>query len=118
MARQDTGPHFIEARARGLDVIRAFQPRQPVMSLAAVAAAAGLARPTARRMLLTLADLGYVRAVDGGFELTPRVLDLGMSYVLSNGLWEIARPHLEALVAQTHESSSISQLDGSALVHV
>jgi hypothetical protein len=27
------------------------------------------------------------------------VLDLGMSYVLSRGLWEIARPHMEQLVA-------------------
>jgi IclR family transcriptional regulator, pca regulon regulatory protein len=118
MARQDTSPDFIEALARGLDVIRAFQPGQPVMTLAAVAAAAGLARPTARRMLLTLQELGYVRSAGGGFELTPRVLDLGMSYVLSRGLWEVARPHMEALVAQTHESSSIAQLDGSDIVYV
>jgi IclR family pca regulon transcriptional regulator len=118
MARQDTSPDFIEALARGLDVITAFQPGQPVMTLASVAAAAGLARPTARRMLLTLQELGYVRAADGGFELTPRVLDLGMSYVLSRGLWEVARPHMEALVAQTHESSSIAQLDGSDIVYV
>ena len=118
MARRDTGPDFIEALARGLDVIRAFRPRQPIMSLAAVAAATGLARPTARRILLTLAELGYVRPADGGFELTPRVLDLGMSYVLSRNLWEIARPHMEALVARTHESSSIAQLDGSDIVYV
>jgi IclR family pca regulon transcriptional regulator len=118
MARQDTSPDFIEALARGLEVIRAFQPGQPVMTLASVAAAAGLARPTARRMLLTLQELGYVRAADGGFELTPRVLDLGMSYVLSRGLWEVARPHMEALVGQTHESSSIAQLDGSDIVYV
>jgi IclR family pca regulon transcriptional regulator len=118
MARRDTSPDFIEALARGLDVIKAFQPGQPARTLASVAAAAGLARPTARRMLLTLQHLGYVRAADGGFELTPRVLDLGMSYVLSRGLWEVARPHLEALVAQTHESSSIAQLDGSDIVYV
>ena len=118
MARQDTGPDFIEALARGLDVIRAFQPRQPVMSLAAVAGATGLARPTARRILLTLADLGYVRGVDGGFELTARVLELGMTYVLSHNLWEVARPHMEALVARTRESSSIAQLDGSDIVYV
>jgi IclR family pca regulon transcriptional regulator len=118
MAREGTGPDFIEALARGLDVIRAFQPRQPVMSLAAVAGAAGLARPTARRMLLTLEELGYVRAVPGGFELTPRVLELGMSYVLSRSLWDVARPHLEALVARTHESSSIAQLDGADIVYV
>ena len=126
MPRGDTGegsgrrvaPDFIEALARGLDVIRAFGPRQPVMSLAAVAAATGLARPTARRILLTLAELGYVRAADGGFELTPRVLELGMSYVLSRNLWEVARPHMEALVARTHESSSIAQLDGPDIVYV
>lgn len=118
MARRDTGPDFIEALARGLDVIRAFRPRQPIMSLAAVATATGLARPTARRILLTLTELGYVRPADAGFELTPRVLDLGMSYVLSRNLWEVARPHMEALVARTHESSSIAQLDGSDIVYV
>jgi IclR family pca regulon transcriptional regulator len=118
MAGRNSSPDFIEALARGLDVIRAFQPRQPVMTLAAVAGAAGLARPTARRMLLTLQELGYVRAADGGFELTPRVLELGMTYVLSRDLWDVARPHMEALVARTHESSSIAQLDGSDIVYV
>jgi IclR family pca regulon transcriptional regulator len=59
-----------------------------------------------------------VRAVAGGFELTPRLLELGMSYVLSRNLWEVARPHMERLVARTHESSSIAQLDGSDIVYV
>src|SRR5271170_1020172 len=118
VARRDSGPDFVEAIARGLDVIRAFGPRKPVMSLVAVAAAAGLPRPTARRILLTLEELGYVRAAGGGFELTPRVLDLGMSYVLSRGLWEVARPHMEQLVARTRESSSVAQLDGSDIVYV
>ncbi|MGW5260300.1 IclR family transcriptional regulator domain-containing protein [Microbispora sp. NPDC004025] len=118
MARGDTGPDFIEALARGLDVIRAFQPGRPVMSLTEVAAATGLARPTARRILLTLQELGYARPEQGGFALTPRVLELGVSYVRSTGLWEVARPHLERLVAQTRESSSIAQLDGSDIVYV
>jgi IclR family transcriptional regulator, pca regulon regulatory protein len=118
MARRDPSPDFIEALARGLDVIRAFQPRQRAMSLAAVAAATGLARPTARRILLTLEQMGYVRAEGGGFELTPRVLELGMSYVLSRNLWEVARPHMERLVARTRESSSIAQLDGCDIVYV
>jgi IclR family pca regulon transcriptional regulator len=122
VARRDDSPDFIEAIARGLDVIRAFRPGQPVMSLAGVAAASDLPRPTARRILLTLEQLGYVRVASGqsggGYELTPRVLDLGMSYVLSRGLWEVARPHMEALVAQTRESTSIAQLDGSDIVYV
>jgi IclR family pca regulon transcriptional regulator len=117
--RRDDAPDFIEAIARGLDVIRCFSPAQPVMGLSDVAAATGLARPTARRILLTLETLGYVRAVaGGGFALTPRVLELGTTYVQAMGLWDIARPHLEQLVAKTGESSSIAQLDGSDIVYV
>jgi IclR family pca regulon transcriptional regulator len=88
------------------------------MSLTEVAAAAGLARPTARRLLLTLEELGFVRTSGGAFRLTPKVLTLGMAYVGSLGLWDIARPHLESLVAKTGESSSMAQLDGSDIVYV
>jgi len=118
MARRDDDPDFVEAIARGLDVIRAFAPDRPAMSLTEVATAAGLTRPTARRILLTLASLGYVRNDASGFALTPRVLELGMTYVQAIGLWEIARPHMERLVARTGESTSIAQLDGSDIVYV
>ncbi|MFD5569983.1 IclR family transcriptional regulator domain-containing protein [Streptomyces cadmiisoli] len=118
MPREGTGPDFIEALARGLEVIAAFQPRQPVMSLAEVANATGLARPTVRRILLTLAELGYVRQHAGGFALTPRILDLGVAYIQSMGLWDVARPHLERLVERTEQSCSIAQLDGSDVVYV
>ncbi len=118
MAGRGTGPDFVEALARGLDVLRVFDAGRPSMTLTEVAAAAELARPTARRLLLTLAELGYVRTDGASFALTPRVLALGMAYVASTGLWEIARPHLETLVARTHESSSMTQLDGSDIVYV
>jgi DNA-binding transcriptional ArsR family regulator len=81
MPRDGAGPDFIEALARGLDVITAFGAARPAMTLAEVASATGLARPTVRRILLTLAELGYVRTVERGYTLTPRVLDLGVSYV-------------------------------------
>ena len=116
--RSQTGPDFIEALARGLDVIRAFTPARPAMSLSEVAAAAGLARPTARRILLTLEELGYIRADNSTFALTPRVLELGMAYIGATSIWELARPHMEWLVSQTGESSSLAQLDGSDIVYV
>lgn len=118
MPRDGAGPDFIEALARGLEVIAAFRPNQPAMTLAEVAAAANLARPTARRILLTLEELGYVRIAERGYALTPRVLELGVAYVRSTGLWDVARPHLERLVARTNESCSIAQLDGSDIVYV
>jgi IclR family pca regulon transcriptional regulator len=118
MAGRGTGPDFVEALARGLDVLGCFDGRRRRMTLTEIAAATGLARPTARRLLLTLQELGHVRIDDGAFVLTPRVMRLGMAYVGSLGLWEVARPHLEQLVAQTGESSSMAQLDGSDIVYV
>ena len=116
--RRDGNPEFIEALARGLDVLRCFRPGVPAMTLSEIAAATGLARPTARRILITLEQLGYVRSEERGFSLTPRVLDLGMAYVGSLSLWDLAAPHLRALVRQTGESCSVAQLDGSDIVYV
>jgi IclR family transcriptional regulator, pca regulon regulatory protein len=111
-------PDFVEAIERGLDVIRALGGARDGMSLSQVAAATALPRPTARRALVTLELLGYVRAEGRVFRLTPRVLDLGCAYVDSLSLWDIVRPHLEELVARTGESSSMAQLDGSEIVYV
>jgi IclR family pca regulon transcriptional regulator len=118
MAGRGNGPDFVEALARGLDVLGCFDADHRRMSLSDVAAAAGLARPTARRLLLTLEELGFVRSTAGVFELTPKVLSLGTAYIASLGLWDIARPHLEELVGRTGESSSMAQLDGSDIVYV
>jgi IclR family pca regulon transcriptional regulator len=117
MARADN-PDFVEALERGLEVIRALGKAPDGLSLSQVAEAAGLARPTARRALVTLETLGYVRSEERVFRLTPRVLDLGCAYVDSLGLWDVVRPHLQALVQQTGESSSMAQLDGSEIVYV
>jgi len=118
VAGRGEGPDFVEALARGLDILSSFDAGHRRMSLTDVATATGLARPTARRLLLTLQEIGYVRAIGGGFELTPKVIGLGTAYVSSLGLWEVARPHLEALVRRTGESSSMAQLDGSDIVYV
>ena len=118
MAGRGSGPDFVEALARGLDVLTAFGVDRPAMTLSDVSAAAGLARPTARRLLLTLEELGFVRSSGGVFSLTPKVLSLGMAQIGALGLWDIARPHLADLVSATGESSSMAQLDGSDIVYV
>ncbi len=108
---------FVEALARGLDVIAAFGPTALELSVSDVAGRTGLARPTARRLLMTLEQLGYVRSVDGVYSLTTRILRLGTAGIAAQGMWDVARPHLQGLVRRTGESSSMSQLDGSDIVY-
>ena len=110
--------HYVQSLARGLSVISAFGPDTPELSLSDVARATGLTRAAARRFLLTLVDLGHVRQDGKLFRLTPRVLTLGYAYLSSLSLPGIAEPHLEQLVREVHESSSMSVLDGHDIVYV
>jgi IclR family pca regulon transcriptional regulator len=46
------------------------------------------------------------------------VLELGYAYLSSMRLPDVARPHLEALTAAVHESSSVAVLDGGEILYV
>jgi len=109
---------FVQSLDRGLAVIRAFGPDRERLSLSEVARATNLTRAAARRFLLTLVKLGYVRSDGREFSLRPRVLELGYAYLSGLTLPDVAGPHLEELVARLHESSSISILDGQHVVYV
>ena len=117
-AGEARGAHFVQSLERGLAVIRAFDEHNAELTLSDVARSTGLTRAAARRFLLTLADLGYVRTDGRRFTLSPRILALGYAYLSSLSLPEVAEPHLERLVADVHESSSVSVLDGEDVVYV
>lgn len=109
---------FVQSLARGLAVIRAFDAEHPELTLSDVARRAGLTRAAARRFLLTLESLGYVASDARAFRLTPRVLELGFSYLSSLSLPEIVQPHLESLSRQVDESVSAAVLDGPDIVYI
>jgi IclR family pca regulon transcriptional regulator len=117
-AEVERGPDFVQSLERGLAVIQAFTAERPSMTLSEVAVATGVTRAAARRFLITLMSLGYVRSDGRQFSLRPRVLDLGYAYLSSLSLPKVAEPHLEALVAEVNESSSVSVLDGDEIVYV
>ncbi|TQL48497.1 IclR family transcriptional regulator [Homoserinimonas aerilata] len=108
----------VQSLVRGLSVIRAFDAEQPEMTLSDVARKTGLTRATARRFLLTLIEVGYVRTDGKSFALTARVLDLGYSYLSGMSLPDLAQPHLEWLSTAVGESTSASVLDGTDIVYV
>ena len=115
---RERGRQFVQSLERGLDVIRALSLPGPGRTLSDVARDTGLTRASARRFLLTLEELGYVRSDDRRFVLTPRVLELGYAFLSSLTLPQIAQPHLRELVEEVHESSSVSVLDDADVVYV
>jgi IclR family transcriptional regulator, pca regulon regulatory protein len=109
---------YVQSLERGLAVMQVFSREHPRLTLADVARLSGLTRATARRVLLTLEHLGYARSNGRGFELTPKVLDIGYAYLSSLDLAATAEPAMEALVERTHESCSAAVLDGAEIVYV
>lgn len=112
------GDSYVNSFARGLAVIRSFGAATPAQTLSEVAAATGLTRAGARRILLTLQTLGYVEAEGRQFRLTPQILGLGFSYLTALPFWNVAAPVMEDMVAQIHESSSAAVLDRTEIVYV
>lgn len=112
------GDSYVQSFARGLEVIRSFSARAPQQTLSEVAAATGLTRAGARRILLTLQTLGYVRSDGKYYALTPRILELGFAYLSSTPLWNLAEPVMERLSDEVHESCSAAVLEGQDVVYV
>jgi len=109
---------FVQGLQRGFAVIKAFADRAPALTIADVAARTGLTRAVARRYLLTLAELGCVAQNGSQFRLTPRVLDLGFTYLSTLDVADVAQPYMERVVEKLHESCSVSVLDGHECVYV
>lgn len=109
---------FIQSLERGLAVIHSFSRDRRTQTLSEVAQHVGLTRATARRILLTLTELDYVSRNGRGFSLTPKVLDLGYSFLSSFRVVELAQQPMEELVHEVNESSSMSVLDETEIVYV
>jgi IclR family pca regulon transcriptional regulator len=103
--------------SKGLSVIEAFGKGRDRLTIAEVARLSGLDRASARRCLLTLVERRYATNDDRYFELTPRILKLGHSY-LAASLPRLIRPALDALADRLHESCSAAVLDGSEVVYI
>lgn len=109
---------FIRSFARGLAVIEAMG-RSGTHTVATVSVATGLPRTVVRRILLTLCELGFAaESEEKGFRLTPKILNLGMTYLTSLPFWGHAQRVLENLCAQTGESCALAVFDGEEVVFV
>ncbi len=109
---------FVTSLAKGLAVIQAFGPGNARMTLSEVAAETDLSRAGARRLLLTLEALGFVKRSGRYFELSPKVLDLGFAFLASHNFSGVVQHHLEAVTRELQESCSLAVLQDQDVVYV
>ncbi len=114
----DRPDYFVKSTEKTLAVLLAFNGGNPEMTVSQVAAATDQTRASARRFLLTLSDLGYLETNGGNFRLSPRVLDLGASYLSGMTLPKAATIHLESLARELEESAALCVLEGQDILYI
>jgi IclR family pca regulon transcriptional regulator len=111
--------YFVNSVAKGFEVLRAFDSKSSDMTLSDLERKTGINKATVRRFALTLVDLGYLRLLpDNKFQLAPKVLDLGVHFLESLNLPDLALPILESLATKVKESTNMAILDGPEVVYV
>ncbi|GLR84273.1 IclR family transcriptional regulator domain-containing protein [Bradyrhizobium iriomotense] len=109
---------FMTTLAKGLAVLGAFGRQRPTMTLSEAAVVADLSRATARRVLRTLTQLGYVVQDGRTFALSPQILDLGFAYLSTQSWIDRALPLMRELSERLGESCSAAILQGNDIVYV
>lgn len=109
---------FVQAFARGLEVIKTFGSDSAEMTLAEVARRASISRATARRSLQTLETLGYAKTDGSKWRLRPRLLEIGYSYLASVPMWSLVEEHIQGLTRSLGQPATVAVLDQHDIVYV
>jgi IclR family pca regulon transcriptional regulator len=115
-----TEKYISNALIKGLKVLEAFSISRQVLNQGDIAEVLGVTNSASYRVISTLEQAGYIKKVPGkrGYRLSPRVLDLGFTYLGSLNIVEIAKPHVDALRDETNLSVHLSVLEGHEIVYI
>jgi len=114
--KEDGGERYsVPALARGMKILEYLAGRPEGASAVEVAAAMKLPKPSVFRMLLTLADGGYLAKNEelSQYRLSRKLLSLGYAAIDGQGLIERAMDGLRALRDESGESAKIAVLCGN-----
>jgi DNA-binding IclR family transcriptional regulator len=111
---------FVTALARGLEVLRAFQPGDGPLGNQELAARTGLPKPTVSRITHTLTTLGYLEYIPrlSRYAIAPAVLALGHQCVVSTDIKRVARPHMLELAEYADATVALGARDRLSMIYV
>lgn len=115
-----TDRQFSMNLARGMQVLRAFSVREPLLGNRELSDRTGLAKPTISRLTYTLTLLGYL-SVDAGlkkYRLGSGVLSLSHPLLASMRVRQAARPLMEQLAQKTGCSVNLGLRDRADVVYI
>ncbi|MFC3614129.1 IclR family transcriptional regulator [Lutimaribacter marinistellae] len=104
--------------AKGLSVLRAFDAENARLSFSDIARICALDRAAARRLVLTLEHLGYVRRYGRVFALTPKVMVLAGGFLQSHQYGKRVQPVLDAASARIDTPLSLAVLEETEALYV
>lgn len=111
---------FVNALARGLEILRCFRPGEQFLTNAELAKRTGIPKPTISRLTYTLTKLGYLAHVEsqGKYRLGAGVLALGYRMLSSMDIRKLAQPLMQELAEVTQASVSLGTRDRLSMVYV
>lgn len=120
MPSSERSTYQIRALERGLDLLEAFTPATPECSVAELAAATGLPKPTIVRLLSVLASRSYIERVADSdrYRLGVKTLEIGSTYLQGTSLEAEAKPIMKRLADQTNQTANLGILDQYEVVHI
>lgn len=112
--------YFIPGLSRGLRVLEIIAEAGGPMTIAEIGKKLGVSRSSAFRITYTLRHMGFLSTDKGDklFDLGPRILGLGFSYLNNQDIIEIAKPHLEKLRDLTEVSSHLAIRAGKEVLYL
>src|SRR5436190_23814474 len=114
-----TDRKFVVALSRGLDVLRAFHPRDGLLGNQEIAARTNLPKPTVSRLTYTLTKLGYLTQVARfeKYQLAPPAMAIGYYELANVGIRDLAETHMCYLVHEAGADVSLGARDRLSMIY-
>lgn len=103
---------------KGMAVLKAFDSEQTHLTLPQIVRMTGYDRAIARRLMLTLVHLGYVKQEDRTFSLTPRVLVLAAGFLQARQFGKTIEPIIRSFSTRISATISMGAIDGDHCVYL
>jgi DNA-binding IclR family transcriptional regulator len=114
-----TDRNFVVALARGLEVLRAFQPNDGLLGNQEIAARTKLPKPTVSRLTYTLTRLGYLTPVPRfeKYQLAPAAMALGYAALANLGVQHLSEPYREEVMRATGGAVAVGGRDRLSMIY-